>query len=175
MMATRREINPTPPGRVRKESAVSENEPSTSSGVALDGNRRELRRDGQRVSEAGTAVEPLWLRPVVAGLEAILSLPEGWNSYHAHRIDGQAAIRAVQLLLDTAQAETPAPSVVPTAPGGVQLEWHMRGIDLEVEITPDLQVEAAYEDAATQAEWEADVTTDRRPLQEALATLTGRQ
>jgi hypothetical protein len=104
-------------------------------------------------------------------LETILSLPEGWNSYRAHRVDGQAAIRAVQLLLDTAQSDTPAPSVVPTAPGGVQLEWHMRGINLEVEITPGLQVEVAFEDAATQAEWEADVTADRRPLKDALAAL----
>jgi hypothetical protein len=153
---------------------VAATDPSDLSRVAIEGSRRVPRGTADSRPAASLPAEPAWLRPVLAGLETILSLPEGWNSYRAHRVDGQAAIRAIQLLLDTAQAETPAPSVVPTAPGGVQLEWHMRAIDLEVEITPDLQVAVAYDDTATQAEWEADVTTDRQPLQEALATLTGR-
>jgi hypothetical protein len=118
--------------------------------------------------------EPVWLRPVVAALHEILGLPEGWNSYRARRIEGQAAITALQLLLDTMQPTTPPPSVVPTFPGGIQLEWHLHGMDLEVEITPALRIEAACEDEITGEEWEADLTADSSRLQQTLAMLAGR-
>jgi hypothetical protein len=52
----------------------------------------------------------------------------------------------------------PIPDIVPTPTGGLQLEWHTAGIDLEVEIGPEGHISACYEDAADpEAEWEGDL------------------
>ena len=61
-----------------------------------------------------------------------LDLPEGWNSSTARRIDPAAVIWALDLLGKVMQPDTPAPTVIPTARGELELEWHLRGIDLEV-------------------------------------------
>jgi hypothetical protein len=129
-------------------------------------------RDSPHQSE--TITVPTWLRPVVTELQAILALPEGWNSYRARRIEGQAAIRAVQLLLDSARPGTPPPSVLPTFPGGIQLEWHTRGVDLEVEITPQGQIKMVCEDEVRGFERTVDITENPQPLTAVLADLARR-
>jgi hypothetical protein len=40
----------------------------------------------------------------------------------------------------------PKPSIVPTSDGNVQLEWHTRGIDLEVEIKSNNKMYLSFED-----------------------------
>lgn len=48
------------------------------------------------------------------------------------------AWRATADLLESLRLEPPdAPAVVPTADGGVQLEWHRDGTDVEVYVEPD--------------------------------------
>ena len=58
---------------------------------------------------------------------------------------------------------TPAPSIVPTVRGGLQLEWHQTQIDLEVEITPHGTIHLAYENFAEGREWEGDLGSDLAP------------
>ena len=68
----------------------------------------------------------------------LLDLSEGWNSYSAKPIEPRNAVRAVELLFQLRETGAPPPSVVPTAPGRIQLEWHANGIDIEVYInSPD--------------------------------------
>jgi hypothetical protein len=114
--------------------------------------------------------EPAWLPSVLRAVDVLLGLPTGWNSYGAPRIDPHAVEAALRLLLATMQPDTLAPSVVPTVRGGVQLEWHASGVDLEVEVTPSGHVSVAYEDDEGQ-EWEADPLVDLRPLKQALRSL----
>ena len=64
-------------------------------------------------------------------------------------------MRALQLLAATMRPATPAPIVVPTVRGGLQLEWHQRDVDLEVEVPPSGAVQVAYENLAEGREWEA--------------------
>jgi len=120
-----------------------------------------LRLDGE---------EPAWLPPTVHAVDVLLGLPAGWNSYGAPRIDPHAVEAALRLLLATMQPDTLPPSVVPTVRGGVQLEWHASGVDLEVDVTPSGHVSAAYEDDEGQ-EWEADPLGDVHPLKQALRSL----
>lgn len=63
-------------------------------------------------------------------LRHLLELPEDWDTYGAPRIS-QDAIR-------TAQAMT----AVPTALGGVQLELHAAGVEIEIEILPSGRVKS---------------------------------
>jgi hypothetical protein len=115
-----------------------------------------------------------WLLPTVRELRALLALPDGWNSYRAARIDPGAILTALELLAQTMTPTTPAPSVVPMSRGGVQLEWHEQGVDLEVSVDPDGHVMAAYENEQG-TEWEDDLTERHARLAEALAELASRR
>ena len=88
-----------------------------------------------RQSDA-TATEPLpgWLTQTDQALQELLCLPPNWNSYGAQPISPDNVTAAKDLLRAIVRPETPQPSVVPTVSGGVQLEWHTGGIDLEIEI-----------------------------------------
>ena len=68
----------------------------------------------------------------------LLELPGGWNSYNAKQIRKENVNAAVSLLGRVMRLGTPAPIVVPKVRGGVQLEWHTNGINLEIAIdSPD--------------------------------------
>jgi hypothetical protein len=104
--------------------------------------------------------EPAWLMPVIKVMGELLSLPENWDSYGARRISPEATAFALQLLSETMRADTPVPAVVPTSRGGVQLEWHTRGIDLEVEIKSPGRLYVSYEDHRHNVEWEGELTSN---------------
>jgi len=70
----------------------------------------------------------------VENIVDLLGLPRGWNSYAAKSIEPQNAIAAVRLLAQLLEVHSPAPIVVPTVRGGIQLEWHSKGINIEVYI-----------------------------------------
>ena len=70
----------------------------------------------------------------VGGVVDLLGLQAGWNSYSAKPIEPRNAIRAVQLLFELLGSVTPPPIVVPTVRGGIQLEWHTQGVNIEVYI-----------------------------------------
>jgi hypothetical protein len=57
-------------------------------------------------------------------------LEKGWNSYRAVPIE-EKAIQFASILTEM------APQIVPTTGGGIQLEWHCEGLDIELEISPD--------------------------------------
>jgi len=74
----------------------------------------------------------------VQTLIELLELPPGWNSYNASPIRKENVNFAVELLARVMRAGTPAPDVVPKVRGGVQLEWHTQGVNLEIAIdSPD--------------------------------------
>lgn len=118
--------------------------------------------------------EPPWLRPILDRLADILQLPENWNSYGARRVALDAVADALDVLGETMLETTPAPSIVATSRGGVQLEWHMRGIDLEVGVTPNGRLTAAYEDSDDGDEWDEEDGVSLERLASALSKLTRR-
>lgn len=165
---------------------------TASAGVSLEYHRHETERDldtppgraqtwtitvpesEDRIIVHCTGPEPAWLRPVISRLVELLRLPAGWNSYGASAVQIGAVEAALRVLIETMQSHTPAPSIVPTSHGGVQLEWHTREIDLEVEVTPTGHVTAAYECEPNGREWEADLSADLAPLVSALDELSPR-
>ncbi len=68
------------------------------------------------------------------GVVDLLRLPAGWNSYAAKPIAPQTATQAIRLLAEFLGSRTPPPTVVPTVRGGIQIEWHTRGVNLEIYI-----------------------------------------
>lgn len=78
--------------------------------------------------------EPAWMRPAVQALATLATLRGDWSSHGSRPIDKLSIWNALQLLGSIMDPRTVPPSVVPTSQGGVQLEWHIGGIDLEIEI-----------------------------------------
>jgi hypothetical protein len=81
---------------------------------------------------------PPWIRSVVDRIDYLLStLVEGWDGEGGLPIDFDTAMECLSFLLQKALHETPAPQIIPTALGGLQLEWHMGGTDLEISFEPN--------------------------------------
>jgi hypothetical protein len=76
----------------------------------------------------------------------LLELPPGWNSYNARPIRKENVNFALGFLGQTMLADTPVPNVIPMVRGGVQLEWHTRGINLEVSIYSPGEISFLAED-----------------------------
>jgi hypothetical protein len=70
----------------------------------------------------------------VTQLVRLLELPNGWDSYNARAVSKDNVLFALGLLAKIMRDSTPAPQIVPRVRGGVQLEWHTQGIDIEIAI-----------------------------------------
>jgi len=117
---------------------------------------------------------PAWIESTLEVLERLLEMREGWDSYNARAIDPANVRTAIELAAALMHDRTPAPSVVPTSAGGVQLEWHTRGIDLEIEIGSPSRISACFEDQRTHSAWEAEQLDDFSRLRSALRELAMR-
>ena len=103
---------------------------------------------------------PAWLPAIVAKLDELATLPPNWNSYHAAPVKRSCLLASVQLLLAMMRDNSPTPAVVPTNRGTVLLEWHKRGIDLEIDVLGPERFHVVAEDASRGIEWESDVGAD---------------
>ncbi|MFP3941452.1 MAG: hypothetical protein ACLF0P_14225 [Thermoanaerobaculia bacterium] len=68
--------------------------------------------------------------------------------------------------------DTPPPSVVPTATGGVQAEWHRKGYDFEIEVLSPARFVAHFEDVESGEIESRAVVSDLRPLIEWIALIS---
>ena len=99
-------------------------------------------RSRRPTNEPGPTVQdnrinrPPWFGAVVERLGQYLSLGEDWNGYGENAITTQAVVRTVNLLTQVAM-KGPAPAVVPMSDGGIQIEWHYGGTEIEIEVPPD--------------------------------------
>ena len=123
------------------------------------------------IAQPPDADEPSWLLPLLRALDEIGSLPENWNSYGAKPVAVEAAVATLRLMAVMMTDATPLPAFVPTQSGGIQLEWHVRGIDLEIDVRPTRRLFASFEDHRTREEWEAEITSDLRRLRDVLPRL----
>lgn len=122
-----------------------------------------------------THVEPpVWLPDLLAEIAELGQLNENWDSYGARRIDPRCVEAAVNLLHAVLDVATPRPTVVPTSRGGVQLEWHRGGIDLEIEIQSPARMNVFFEDEQEGIRKEMTLTGNIRPLVAFLQCLEAR-
>jgi hypothetical protein len=103
--------------------------------------------------------EPAWLRPLVKDLVRLSRLPSNWNSYGAPSVNKASIEYAIeQVLPSIMRDDSILPSVVPTVHGGIQFEWHVRGIDFEVEIIRPSRVVVLFQDRQSGEDWEEEIT-----------------
>ena len=178
---------PTVEHRVREQITEEDWETGTidtvSSGAAMciegGGKRLRITRPPERGGPDGAGVTvdlshrpPVWSCETLESLCELSCLPENWDSYHAPRIRQDCIKAAMELILSIASDNTPRPSVVPTSRGTVLLEWHTRGVDLEIEILSLVSFHVSFEDCRTGDETEQDVGSNLRPLVEYMERLS---
>jgi hypothetical protein len=61
---------------------------------------------------------------------------------------------------------------VPFAGGGIQLEWHNSGYDVEIEISPDGNLTTYVEHGDSSATWEGPCLPDEAFFRDALKAVT---
>jgi hypothetical protein len=67
--------------------------------------------------------------PIITRIEDLRALKDGWDG-HGGKAPTRAALGAIHLWMMDAQ-------IVPLSNGGIQIEWHRDGLDIEVEIDAD--------------------------------------
>ena len=90
--------------------------------------------------------ERKWQIEVQRRLLEYVKMPKGWDSYGAPPVGWDTGMFALAVLNDVMRTRTPIPQVVPSAAGGVQLEWHEKGVDLELHITGPYRCELWFQD-----------------------------
>ena len=118
---------------------------------------------------------PAWMEPMVQSLGKLLQLERNWDTYGGSPIDLRCADAALNLAFNILPNDIPVPSIVPTSRGGLQLEWHTRSVDLEVEFLSATRVCGLFEDHIDGTSWEKDLSSDLGPLVDAISTLSKRR
>lgn len=101
---------------------------------------------------ASEPTKPNWWAPVIGRVREIASLPSGWDSYGAARVDRRNIVRALNFLIQVVGGNAPVPNIVALPDGGLQLEWHRGGMDVEVEFSEGVDQGLYFRQAGT--EWE---------------------
>ncbi|MCL4850147.1 MAG: hypothetical protein KJZ78_02055 [Bryobacteraceae bacterium] len=130
-------------------------------------------RPESRRSKAYTAEAPFpaWLKPTIQVLTDLLQLPQNWDGYGASQVREQIAQQALLMLIEVMENDAPPPSIVPLSDGGVQVEWHRRGKNLEIEFPADEAPSFYYYEDESGVESEGQVSWNYEKIQAYIAAL----
>ena len=134
------------------------------------GRRRESSVTDPTASFAGQRAE--WLPTVVTRLRTLAQLEEGWDGRNARRISPANLDIAMRLLRAVMRTDTPIPELVPTVRGGLQIEWHVQDVDVELEILSAARYVLSLEDRANDNEFDLELTADLSPLVAAIKRIS---
>lgn len=117
-------------------------------------------------------IVPAWLSSTARACAELLRLAPGWDSYGARPIDPRNVLAMLKFLARVMANDTPAPSVVPTSGGSVQIEWHEAGIDFEIEAVSPGCFDASFENAKTGESWELRVDSSTPEVRTVIGMLS---
>jgi hypothetical protein len=115
-------------------------------------------------STASTTGGENWIDLTLARMEELTQLDDNWDGRGSAGIRADVLSFALSVLAQVMPHSASAPAIVPLGHGGVQLLWHNRDNDLEVEIADPNQLEIYLLDKNTGAEHEFPLTTELSPL-----------
>ncbi len=115
------------------------------------------------------------MTPVLHRLHVLSQLEDGWDAQKALRVSHSNIDIALQVLLGVMQKGTPIPALVPTVRGGLQIEWHVQDVDIELEIASPDRYLLSFEDRAAHREFERELTTDLGAFAEAVMRIRAGQ
>lgn len=95
---------------------------------------------------AYAAPQPAWVHPAVDRILALARAEPGWAGPKTRPLHRDALKAAFGVLSKVMSYHSRSPQFVLTNEGGLQLEWHAAGVDLEIEVRPDGSAEVIVED-----------------------------
>lgn len=92
----------------------------------------------QPIASDGTPLSaPAWLNGVRRKLQELYDLPVGWDGRRAPPSTKRAVEGTLRVLFAVMRPDSVTPHLVPLPDGGIQIEWHANGHDIEVEVEGD--------------------------------------
>ncbi len=105
-----------------------------------------------------TRLVSIWLPAAYEQLQAIASLPDGWDSHGAPSPDAKKLKAGWELLICLCEnSDLPKPHVNPTRNGGVQFEWEAGDRYFELEVVAERAATYLYSDNSAGVEETGDV------------------
>ncbi len=135
---------------------------------------RPIRIASLPIPELSDLSEPKWEGSVVHQLLAASFLREGWDGFGAGPIRRDVIIFTTHVLEQIMLPNTPAPHVTPMSHGGLMIEWHEHGIELEIEIEKPGHMWVSFEDSLENIDQEEPVSSDLRMFIMPIEKLTKR-
>jgi hypothetical protein len=100
------------------------------------------------------ASEAEWPTPVLKQAKRLASLRRDWDTHGAPPVAPSNVTAALRFLSSVLTSTVPPPAMVPTHNGGVQIEWHRGGLDVEVLFSGNDEDGLYVRDIVTGDEWE---------------------
>lgn len=110
--------------------------------------------DPNAESTALTGQRGPWIEEAADRLAELAELGPGWDGHGGHEPEFSYISQAIEFLSSVMRPTTPTPSIVPTSDGGLQLEWHRAGLDVEILFSPEEDPVLYIHERATEEEWE---------------------
>jgi len=101
-----------------------------------------------------------WLSELNQRFDEIVSLPKGWDGYSGVAVTFTCATFAANLLERLYVDSVPVPQLVPGSDGSVQIEWHVNGFDVELDVLAPYEVNAIRRNVTTDEVEELELQTD---------------
>lgn len=112
------------------------------------------------------------LNSIAKSINEMLSLQPGWDSYGGLPTTEMAARKAIKIISAILSKASCPPAVVPVGDGGVQLEWHNSGWDVEIEVHPNGAVSTFIDNGNFSNTWTNHYLPQDRRFLEAIAAVT---
>ena len=116
-------------------------------------------------------VFPAWLQPTIQSFQDLLQVPQNWDGYGASQMNEQVLQLALLLLVEVMDNDAPQPSAVPLSDGGIQIEWHRRGRNLEIEFPASEPPAFYYYEDNSETECEGPASGSYEQLQRYIESL----
>jgi len=130
--------------------------------------------DRLTTSVFGIERTPNWFVPMCNRIKELMKLEPGWDGHDGKPVDSDVANFAAKFLRETLEPDGPVPQVVPLSYGGLQFEWHEKGIDLEIEVEAPNRIFVSFEDSKTDEELEGEFSTDYTEVMHVMRILESR-
>ena len=102
----------------------------------------------------------VWIQDLKERFNELTSLPRGWDGYDGRPVAFDCAQFAAHLIESLFLRTVRAPQLVPGADGTLQIEWHMNGFDVEIDVLAPYSIVATRFDHVTDVEEEIEIQTD---------------
>lgn len=113
-----------------------------------------------------------WKQDAYARLIHLMSLGHGWDGSDSLAVRPEIATFAWCALESVMTPSAPVPFIAPVSGGGLQIEWHTGGLDIELYISQPSRAELFIEYADGRERVENDLSSDFGPLSSAIAEIS---